>query len=305
MSIPVAYIGVILIWSTTPLAIQWSSEGWGFLFGATGRMLLGALFCLTILLFFNKKLPWHKQARMTYVAAGLGIYGAMISVYWGAQFIPSGLIATVFGLTPVVTGALAALLLKESINMSKVLGAVLGLIGLMIIFESDLGVGDNSWKGIGAVLIAVLLHAGSAIWVKSIAAQLPAINITTGGLLVAVPLYMITWYVADGSLHMEFMQDSAALKAGLSLLYLGLFGSVIGFSLYFYVLKNIEANKVALITLVTPILALLIGHWLNDEPVLLSVWLGAACIIIALSIYQWGDLLLRLLLGRVSRVMAK
>ncbi len=47
MSVPLAYLGVIIIWSTTPLAIKWSNETGSFLFGVTGRMALGALLCLT------------------------------------------------------------------------------------------------------------------------------------------------------------------------------------------------------------------------------------------------------------------
>lgn len=43
MSVPAAYLAVILIWSTTPLAVKWSGEGPGFLFGALGRMALGVL----------------------------------------------------------------------------------------------------------------------------------------------------------------------------------------------------------------------------------------------------------------------
>ncbi|HLF97561.1 MAG TPA: EamA family transporter, partial [Methylococcaceae bacterium] len=42
MRVPLAYIGVILLWATTPLAIKWSGEGPGFLFGVTGRMAIGA-----------------------------------------------------------------------------------------------------------------------------------------------------------------------------------------------------------------------------------------------------------------------
>lgn len=298
MSIPAAFISVILIWSTTPLAIQWSSAGWGFLFGATGRMLMSMLFCLTILLILNKKLPWHKQARWAYAAAGMGIYGAMLSVYWGAQYIPSGLVATVFGLTPVVTGAFAALVLRESITVAKVSGAMMGLLGLVIIFDADLGLGQDSWKGILGILTAVFLHAGSAVWLKRLALQLPALSITTGGLLVAVPLYLLTWFIVDGTIPMAQLSSPAVVKPGLSLLYLAVFGSVVGFSLYFYVLKHVEANKVALITLVTPVLALLFGHFINREPVLISVWIGAACIIVALSVYQWGDVVLQLLLKR-------
>ena len=48
MSVPAAYLAVILIWSTTPLAVKWSSEGPGFLFGALGRMALAAVLCVTL-----------------------------------------------------------------------------------------------------------------------------------------------------------------------------------------------------------------------------------------------------------------
>ena len=114
MSVPTAFIGVIIIWSTTPLAIQWSSEGWGFIFGVTGRMMLGIAICALLLLMMRKKIPLHPNALVTYVIAGLGIFGAMTSVYWGSQYISSGLVAVLFGLSPVVTTIMAAIVLKES-----------------------------------------------------------------------------------------------------------------------------------------------------------------------------------------------
>ncbi|HID49904.1 MAG TPA: EamA family transporter, partial [Chromatiales bacterium] len=49
MSVPAAYVGIIIVWSTTPLAIKWSGEGAGFLFGVSARMLLGAVVCLLLL----------------------------------------------------------------------------------------------------------------------------------------------------------------------------------------------------------------------------------------------------------------
>ncbi|MDX1336059.1 MAG: EamA family transporter, partial [Gammaproteobacteria bacterium] len=41
MSVPAAYMGIIMIWATTPLAIKWSGESVGFLFGVSARMLIG------------------------------------------------------------------------------------------------------------------------------------------------------------------------------------------------------------------------------------------------------------------------
>ena len=99
MSVQAAYLSIILIWSTTPLAIQWSTDGVGFLFALLARMTIGVIVCLLLLKIFRIPLPMHKQARRVYLAGGLGIYGAMLCVYWASRYIPSGLIAVLFGLS--------------------------------------------------------------------------------------------------------------------------------------------------------------------------------------------------------------
>lgn len=285
MSVPAAYLGVILIWSTTPLAIKWSGEEVGFLFGVASRMLVGAAVCSLIMLLLTRKLPWNREARQTYLAAGLGLYGAMMSVYWGAQYIPSGLISVIFGLTPIVTGIIAAIWLQErSLTISKLSGVFLGIVGLVIIFGSGIELKDGAVYGIAAVLFAVLLHSVSAVWVKAINAQLPALEVTNGGLLVAAPLYLGTWLLVDNTWPADI-----PLRTALSISYLAIFGSVLGFIMYFYVLKHIDAGRVALITLVTPVLALLLGQGLNNESIQSVVWLGTCCILLGMSIYQWGS----------------
>lgn len=137
MSVPAAYLSIILIWSTTPLAIQWSASGNGFLFPVMARMVIGLAICLMLLLIFRIKMPWHREARITYLAAGLGILGTMLCVYWGARYISSGLIALLFGLSPIFTSIAAAFWLNErSFSTSKILGTLLSLLGLAAIFGS-------------------------------------------------------------------------------------------------------------------------------------------------------------------------
>ena len=87
MSVPAAYISIVLIWSTTPLAIQWSGDEVGYLFGITSRMLLGVVVGLLAAALLSIRLPWHSAARRTYLAAGLGLFFAMTSVYWSSQFL--------------------------------------------------------------------------------------------------------------------------------------------------------------------------------------------------------------------------
>ena len=285
MSIPAAYVGIIIIWSTTPLAIKWSGDGSGYLFGVTSRMLIGVFLCMLLISLLSIKMPWHKRAVQTYIAAGLAVYGAMLSVYWGAQFIPSGLISVLFGLTPFVTAVLAAIWLQErSLTVAKLVAMSLGISGLILIFRSSILVGEQAILGICAVLLSVFIHATSAVWVKKLDAQLPALVITNGALIVSTPLYLLTWWIVDGNMPVSLPE-----KTLLSIIYLGIFGSVLGFVLYYFVLKHIQASTMALVTLVTPVTALILGSQLNHEKIDAFVWAGTMCVMLALVIYQWGE----------------
>ena len=283
MRIVIAYISVILLWATTPLAIKWSGEGPGFIFGAASRMVIGLGCMLIMLLSLRRRLPWHSKARQTYCAVTLQIYGAMMAVYWAAQFIPSGWISVIFGLTPFITALLASLILGEqSLTLDKLLAYSLGLGGLAVMFSSALQLGNEAVIGIFGVLVAVFLQSFSAVWIKRIHAKLPAISQVTGGLLFAVPVYLLTWYLADGHWPRSLSPINLA-----SIIYLGTIATTIGFALYYYVLTHLPATHVALITLVSPVLALLIGNRINHEPLTLRVAAGTSLIVTALIIHTF------------------
>ena len=286
MSVPLAYSGVILIWSTTPLAIKWSSDGPGFLFGISSRMLLASLLCLILIRLLKIELPWHREAFKTYLAASMGFYAAMLAVYWGAQFIPSGMVSVIFGLTPLFTGVLAILWLgNEKFGIEKIIGTFAGLFGLMVIFSDNIEVSLTTAQGIVAVLVSVILHSISSINIKRINAGLPSLAITTGGLIVAAPFFIGTWLIAG-----ESFPEQLTIRSSASILYLSIFGSIIGFIMYFYTLKNMDASKVALITLITPVIALVIGTQLNGEVISNHAYLGTAIILTGLISFQWTTL---------------
>lgn len=284
MSIPLAYLTVVAIWSTTPLAIQWSALGTGFAFAVMARMLIGVCLALVLLVVWRVGLPLHRQARHSYLVGGLGMFGAMLCTYWGAQYIHSGLISVLFGLSPLVTSLLAALWLGEkTLRPAKLLGMTLGIGGLALIFATGQDVpGQQAILGIVALLLAVVLYSASLVGMKRIADRSPPLATTAGCLLVAIPFFILSWWLADGHIPQDISP-----RAGGAIIYLGVFGSVLGFALYYHVVKHMEAGKVALITLITPILALLLGHLLNDEVVESRVWLGTALISLGLGLHQW------------------
>jgi drug/metabolite transporter (DMT)-like permease len=285
MSVPAAFAGVVLIWATTPLAIKWSSEGAGYLFGVASRMLLGALVCLSLVSLLGRRLPRSRGALLTYLAAGLGLWGAMTSVYWSVQFIASGLISVLFGLSPLVTGLMAALWLGErALTPARLGGLGLGLAGLAIVFAQALRESEGTGLGIAAVLLSVLIHSASAVWIKRIGAGVPALETTTGALLVALPLFLLGWVMQDGQFPAHL--DPRTLW---SILYLAVCGSALGFILYYYVLHRVEASRVALITFVTPVIALFLGRFLNGEVIGPKELVGTTAILAGLACHQWGE----------------
>lgn len=284
MSVPAAYLTVILIWATTPLAIKWSAQGTSFAFAVATRMAIGFAVAAAIIAVWRIGLPLHRRARMSYLAGGVGMFGAMTLTYWGAQYIHSGLISVLFGLTPLVTGLMALLWLEEeALTPGKIAGMLLGLAGLAVIFgdRHEIG-GTHALAGAAALLAAVTLYSASLVWVKRIGDDSPPLATTAGTLAVALPLFGLVWWLANGH-----VPAAVPARAGAAIVYLGVFGSVLGFALYYYVIKHMEAGKVSLITLVTPVLALLLGSLLNGEHVGARVWLGAACIGLGLSMHQW------------------
>ncbi len=282
MSVPLAYIGIILVWSTTPLAIKWSGEDVGFLFGVASRMSLALVASLIALSLWRKPLPRHREAIHAYLAVGIPLFLAMSCVYWAAQFIPSGLISVVFGLTPVVTGLLAVYVLREqSFTPLKVVGMAFGLGGLAVIFIDSFQLGPAAHWGIIGMLGSVFFHSLGTVWMKKVGSRLPAITANTGGLAVACTLYATTWLVFDRSVPSHVPLHTAG-----SIVYLAIVGSLLGAVMFYYALKHLDTGKMALMTLITPVTALMIGHWVNDEPVKGTTIAGTALVLTGLLAYQ-------------------
>jgi len=286
MQVALAYFGVILIWSTTPLAIKWSAEDVSYVFGVTSRMSLGAV-CLVILMLARRQpLRLSKPAVLTYLGVALQLYAGMLTVYWGARFIPSGWLSVIFGLTPFMTAFLAAAFLKErSLSLGKLFSYTLGVAGLILMFHSAFDVNRQAVHGIIAILIAAFLQAASSVWVKRIHAQLPALTQISGGMLIALPAYLLTWYALDHGV----LPKTMSLQTQLSILYLGMVATPIGFSLYYYVLIHMTATSVALITLFTPVFSLILGHSINQEPITIKIACGTALILSALALHTLTD----------------
>ena len=297
MQVSIAYLAVLLIWSTTPLGIVWSSETINPTMAVLLRMLIAVILGSLIIFVTKIKLPWHKQAIRLYSFSALGIFGGMSFSYLAAGYLSSGILSLAFGLAPVFSAILARRILAEpKISTVRKLSMLLSFIGLALVCADNFSLKGDSIYGLFFILTAVFLFSLSGVLVKSVSLAIHPLSTTVGALTVSLPLFIANWLLLDGSLEMSNWQ----LRSVWATIYLGVFGSLIGFFAYFFVLQRLAASTVALITLVTPIIALSLGAVLNDEVISNKIIIGAFLIILGLAIYHWGELIMNKLQSKKS-----
>ncbi len=285
MPLILAYIGVVFIWSTTPLAVKISTESLAFPSAVLARMGLATALCVGLAFLLRVRIPWHRSAVYSYASSTLGTFGGMSLTYAAVAYIPSGLVSVIFGLAPVLSGLAARWLLAEkSLTPLRFVALLLALSGLGIVFSGTLKWQPEAWPGLLLTLAAVLCFAVSTVLIKRHSVGLNPIQHTSGSLICSLPLFVLSWMVLDGEV------PTTVSNTGIyCVLYLAVIGSVVAFLLYFRVLSQLSATQAALIPLITPPLAVVLGAVLAGEPVPHETVAGGSLILLSLAIYQFHE----------------
>ncbi|MCL2913483.1 DMT family transporter [Shewanella corallii] len=284
--VPFAFILGVIIWSTTPLGIVWSSESVHPTMAVLLRMLIALALGFVIILCTRIRLPMNSQALKLYAFSTIGMVGGMLLSYFAARYIGSGTISLIFGLAPIISGLLAQKILGEpAFSKVRLLAFAVAFLGLGVVCFDRLGTGDNAWVGIGLILGAVSLFSLSAVLVKTVNVSIHPLASTVGTLSMSTPLFALAWVVFDGTLPVETWQA----KSLYAIIYLGIIGSLVASVAYFYILQHLRASTVTLVTLITPAFAMMLGALLNGESITANLLIGAGLVLSGLSLYQFGE----------------
>jgi drug/metabolite transporter (DMT)-like permease len=244
-------------------------------------MSIALLIGLIINLVLRRKLFAQAGAWQVYVAGAICIFPNMPVVYWSAQFIPSGVVAVVFAMSPFVMGLMTLMLLKHNpFSPRRVFALVLALTGLTLIFFHQLQFSLRAAYGVSGILLSCFLFSLSSVLIKKLEVKVDAFNQAVGSLLFALPGLLLLWWYMDGHIPVAISTKSLA-----SVGYLAIFGSLLGAALFFYVLANMSPTAVSLITFMTPVLALILGAWVGHESLSIQLWGGAGLVVVALLLY--------------------
>lgn len=278
-----AYAALIAIWSTTPLAIKWSASEVSFAGAIFWRILLSAVLALLIVAIRRESLWGYRGATRYYLVAAIGIAPNFLLVYWAAQFISSGLISVIFSTTPFLMGVMSYFILgKQVFTVRRVIALCIAITGLVFVFADQLLViGVDGAYGVVVMIFSVVLFSVSGVYLQSFNVDIPVLQKTTGGLCFSVPPLAFVWWVVDGTLPIDI-----SIYSGLSIIYLAVFGSLLGFALYYFLLHRLSAYVVSTVGMISPAFALLLGQWLADEVLTERILLGTSLVLLGLTIYH-------------------
>lgn len=272
-----------LIWGTTWIFIKFGLEDIPPITFAAGRFLLAVALLLPFILW--KRIPLPRTAAQWRLVALTGFLQFSLNysaVFWSEQYITSGLAAvlqatiTVFGL-PLAWIFLPA----ERMTPQKIVGVILGIVGVAVIFIDQLRVESTmAFYGCVAIVAGAYCAAQASILIKAKGGDIdPAVLVCTQ-MLCGLPALLIYALIAEGDprhLHWTW-------KAVGSVLYLTILGTIAAFWLYYWLLSRIESTKAMMISLVTPLLAVVIGAVTLGETLPPQTFVGGLLIIASIGL---------------------
>jgi drug/metabolite transporter (DMT)-like permease len=275
---------LVIIWSSTWVGIKIGLEDCPPLLGAGVRFALAGLVLLALAAVQRRPLrtDWLLGAVLA-LAPFAFAYGL---VYWGEQYVPSGLAAVLFGILPLYTAVLGSVLLHdEPLRAPLLLGVLIGIGGLSLAFlESvELGSADKAALGATALALAPLGAALGSIAQKRRAAELDAVVLNGWAMLVGGLLLLAVSALSED--WGEFVWSAESLG---SIAYLAIFGSAIAFVTLTVLLRHISAMAVGFLAMLLPFGALIFGALLYDESITPRALGGAALVATGLLVAQWS-----------------
>jgi drug/metabolite transporter (DMT)-like permease len=285
MALIAAFAAVYIIWGSTYLAIRYAIEDIPPFLMAGSRFLIagGIVYALSRLL--GESRPSPKQWRSASIVGILLLLGGNGGVVFAQQTVPSGLTALVVAMTPVW------FVLFDWLQRGRVArpgrqilaGLLVGMVGMALLAAPGLG-GAGSIPTVGLVVLVLAGVSWAAGSIYSRQAEHPASPmIATGMQMLAGGAALMILATLHGDLARVDL-PAVSWQAWVSYLYLIVFGSIIAFSAYVWLLKVSTPAKVATYAYVNPVVAVLLGWLVAGETMSWRAVIAAALIIAAVVI---------------------
>jgi len=274
-----AFAAIYVIWGSTYLAIRFAIETLPpFLMAGTRFVIAGAL-----LYAWSRARGAARPERIhwktTAIVGGLLLLGGNGGVVWAEQRVPSGLAALLVAALPVWMATMEWARGGIRPTAGVIGGLLLGLTGIGLLVGPGEFAGGAGADTLGAIVLVLASISWAAGSIYSRGASLPKSPLLTTGMemLAGGGLLVLAGAVTGELGHLDLA--AASTTSWLALLYLIVFGSLIGFTAYIWLLEVSTPAKVSTYAYVNPVVAVLLGWALAGEPLSLRIAIAAGVII--------------------------
>jgi len=270
------------IWGSTWLFIKLGLEDLPPFTFAAIRFIIAVAIVFLIIRIRGLALPRARADWILLAVTGILSFGFNYGlVFWGEQYITSGLAALLQATTPAFGLVFAHYNLPgERLSWTRIGGVVLGVFGVAVVFSNQLAVaGRQALAGCVALLLSSIFVAYSNVLVKKHGKNLNPAIMTAGQMLFGLLLLLVASITVEGN-PLRYHWTPMAVIA---LLYLAVVGSVIAFLLYYWLILNMDVTKSMLIALVTPVVAVILGMIVLNEEFGWRTLAGGAMIILGIA----------------------
>lgn len=256
------YLLAILIWGSSWFAITFQIGEVHEAVSIFYRFLLAAALLLGYCLVTKRRLRFSlKQHGFIALQGGFLFCLNYVLIYYGTAYISSGLVAVVFSTLAIWNIFNGAVFLKKPVQPLVLFGALLGLVGIALVFAHEFELARDSlnpdaiWTGLVLVLFsAYSASLGNIISARNQANGLPVLQTNAFGTLYGSLILFCYAIVVGAEFNIEWTAPFT-----LSLLYLTVFGTIVAFGAYLSLIGRIGADKAAYAMVVFPVVALLIS----------------------------------------------
>lgn len=284
-----AFFAIYMIWGSTYLAIRYAVATIPPLFAAGIRQLTAGAILLPWCLRKGKRPTWE-QWRAAVVIGALFFLIGHGTLHWAERTVPSGLAALLIATEPIWVFVLSAIARGNArVNSAVVGGLLLGLGGVGLLLKRN-GPLSGSGLMIGAAVVLMGAFSWSIGIIYSRRSQLSGHPLLLSAL---APISGAFLLLIAGVLAGEGQKLSLALisrRSVVALAYLAVFGSVITFTAYNWLLERYSPTLVATHTYVNPLVAVLLGWCLGGESLTVDIGMAAAMIIGAVALVDRGTM---------------
>src|SRR3984893_7487544 len=227
-----------------------------------------------------RRIKWPRARRDWLLLAVTGVLSFSLNyglVFWGEQYISSGLAALLQSTLPAFGLIIAHYYLPgEPLTPAKIAGVLMGVIGVGVVFSNQLQVsGPKALWGSAALVVSAFCAAYSNVLVKAYGLNLQPSVLASGQMLFGLlPLFLVGIPLEGSPLRLHW-----TMMALVALFYLAIVGTVVAFLLYYWLVQHMDVTKTMLIALVTPVVAVTLGMLLLNEELNWRTFAGGAMII--------------------------